>query len=339
MAFLKNRWYMAAWSDEVTEKPLGRRICDNEITLYRQKSGEVAAVSSRCPHRFAPMHYGDVVGDNIRCRYHGLLFGADGKCVENPDGSAPPKIALKSYAAREDTGAIWVWIGEGEPTEDLPSIVQYANAPPYDAMVSGYLHVKCNYKMLMDNLVDHSHATHLHEMLRSESAIQHSKGTVLEEDGAIILKNFNPDGPPSPFSRALYPTDGNVDAFVDHKWEAPSFVTIDAGITSVGGDFDDGARTCSIHLIIPETENTSHYFWGISRSVFLDNEELSEKMRQGLQHIFTTEDAWMLEGQQQMMEGEDYWDLKPAMLPQDKATVMVRRRIDKLLADQEAAEA
>lgn len=334
MAFIQNRWYLAAWSDEITTKPLGRRICNTEVTFYRKSGGDIAAVSSRCPHRFAPMHYGDVVGDNIRCRYHGLLFGADGKCVENPDGSAPPKAALTPYHVREDCGAIWVWIGDNAPADDLPDVVQYASTAPYGALVSGYLHVKCNYQMLMDNLVDHSHASHLHEMLRSDSAIKHSRGKVVEQDGAIILKNFNPDGPPSPFSKALYPTDGHVDAFVDHKWQDPTYVTIDAGVTSVGGDFDDGALTCSIHMIIPETENTTHYFWAISRSVMLDDNDLSEKMRQGLQHLFTTEDAWMLEGQQQMMEGEDYWDLQPAMLPQDKATVMVRRRIDKLLAEQ-----
>lgn len=334
MPFLQNRWYAAGWSNEIGQKPLGRRILDNEVTFYRTSDGSIAAVSSRCPHRFAPMHYGDVEGDNIRCRYHGLLFAPDGRCVQNPDGSAPPPMKLRKYHAREDAGMVWVWIGDNEPSAELPELVRYATTNPYGAMVTGYVHVKANYLMLTDNLVDHSHATHLHELLRSEAAVKHSKGEVVDDGETIIAKHFDPDGAPSPFFRAVYPTSGNVDQFVDHKWQAPGFITIEAGVTDVGGSFDEGVRMCSVHLIVPETENTAHYFWGQARSCLLDDEAFSAKLHQGLEHIFTTEDAWMMEGQAKMMEGQDYWALRPALLPQDRATALVRKRMEKLLEDQ-----
>jgi hypothetical protein len=45
--------------------------------------------------------------------------------------------------------------------------------------------------------------------------------------------------------------------------------------------------------------------------------------------------AWMLEGQAKMMDGEEFWALKPVLLPQDRATAIARRRFDKLVADQQ----
>ena len=33
--FVRNTWYIAAWSDELTDAPLGRRICDEPLVLFR----------------------------------------------------------------------------------------------------------------------------------------------------------------------------------------------------------------------------------------------------------------------------------------------------------------
>lgn len=32
---LKNYWYLAAWSEEINDKPLSRRICDIPMVLFR----------------------------------------------------------------------------------------------------------------------------------------------------------------------------------------------------------------------------------------------------------------------------------------------------------------
>jgi vanillate O-demethylase monooxygenase subunit len=55
MAFLKNCWYLAAWSEEVADRsPFARTLVDKPIVFYR--FGEkVVALFDRCPHRFAPL--------------------------------------------------------------------------------------------------------------------------------------------------------------------------------------------------------------------------------------------------------------------------------------------
>jgi len=69
--FIRNAWYIAAWADELKEKPLARRICDDPIVLFRDQSGRPAALVDRCCHRSAPLSLGEVVAEGIQCGYHG----------------------------------------------------------------------------------------------------------------------------------------------------------------------------------------------------------------------------------------------------------------------------
>ena len=44
--FIRNAWYVAAWADEIGERPLARRICNEPVVLYRDANGEAAALIS-----------------------------------------------------------------------------------------------------------------------------------------------------------------------------------------------------------------------------------------------------------------------------------------------------
>jgi Rieske [2Fe-2S] domain len=48
---LRNAWYIGAWADELGDKPLARRICDDPVVLFRDGSGKAAALADRCCHR------------------------------------------------------------------------------------------------------------------------------------------------------------------------------------------------------------------------------------------------------------------------------------------------
>jgi vanillate O-demethylase monooxygenase subunit len=338
MTFILNRWYAISWDNELTDKPLGRRILDHEITIFRKSDGTPAAVSSRCPHRFAPMYYGEVVGNNIRCRYHGLLFNEDGNCVENPDGSKPPPMCLTKYHVTEQDTMIWVWIGDGEPDRNIPDVIKPSITFPSGAMATGYIHVNCNYMNVLDNLVDHSHAPQLHELLRTEGAMSVSKHDLYQDEDSVMLETKAMNTNLSPFFAMMWSgATGNIDQRVRSTWTEPSNIVIQAAVTNTGGQFEDlnnGTYTTSSHIIVPETETSCHYFWGQARCGKLDDDELTQKIGKGIGHIFETEDVWIMEGQQKMMEGEEFWSLKPAILPQDKGTVMVRRRIEEIIKAQ-----
>ena len=334
MSFLRDRWYAAAWSSEIGRKPLGRKILGEDITFYRTESGQPAAVASRCPHRFAPLYFGDVVGENIKCRYHGLQFGPNGACVLNPDGSKPPPVSVKAYSVAERDSMLWIWMGDQKPQSGPPEYLSLA--PTMGGLVRGLLHVNCHFLLVTDNLMDSAHATHLHAAFKTEAHVKAPKGNVRQEGDAVYYNVWAPDDLPNPFFLALYGKNIPVDQWVDVTWREPSTITVAAGVTATGRSREEGINTISVHLITPESEHSSHYFWILARDCRLENHEMSEMMRANVQRIFTEEDKWMIEGQQRMLGGAEFWSLRPALLNQDKAAGMTRRHVEKLIAEQDA---
>ena len=70
--FLRNAWYPAGWSKDLTSEPVARKMLDEPIVLYRLPSGQLVALEDRCCHRAAPLSLGKVVGEHLQCGYHGL---------------------------------------------------------------------------------------------------------------------------------------------------------------------------------------------------------------------------------------------------------------------------
>ncbi|MCH8076190.1 MAG: Rieske 2Fe-2S domain-containing protein, partial [SAR324 cluster bacterium] len=56
--FIRNAWYVAAWSHEVTRKPMGRIYLNDPVVLYRTRDGAPVALADRCIHRRFPLHGG-----------------------------------------------------------------------------------------------------------------------------------------------------------------------------------------------------------------------------------------------------------------------------------------
>jgi phenylpropionate dioxygenase-like ring-hydroxylating dioxygenase large terminal subunit len=79
--FLHNAWYVGATAQEVSRKPQRRRILNEPVVFYRRENGAVVAMADSCPHRFAQLSAGFLVGDDIECRYHGLRFSPEGHCM------------------------------------------------------------------------------------------------------------------------------------------------------------------------------------------------------------------------------------------------------------------
>jgi vanillate O-demethylase monooxygenase subunit len=114
--FVRNTWYVAMFSPDLDEGRLVHRTILNEpIVFYRKEDGGIAAITDRCAHRFVPLSMGKLLaGDRVRCIYHGLEYGADGKCVLNPHGSGKvsSSLVLRSFPVVEKHTLIWVWMGD-----------------------------------------------------------------------------------------------------------------------------------------------------------------------------------------------------------------------------------
>ena len=112
MTFLRNVWYVAALDTEVGREMLTRTILNEAVVMYRKEDGQPVAIQDRCPHRFAPLSRGKLVGDHVECAYHGLQFDCSGKCVVNPhgDGKIPQAARVKNYPFIQRYGLMWIWI-------------------------------------------------------------------------------------------------------------------------------------------------------------------------------------------------------------------------------------
>src|SRR6516162_4396461 len=157
--YLRNAWYVAAWSDNLADgQLLSRTILKEPIVLFRKSDGHIAALQDRCPHRFAPLHMGKIVGgDRVQCPYHGLEFDSSGACVLNPHGTKniPPRARVRSYPVTEKHKAVWIWMGEQSP--DLAKVPDFSvldNVPEMHASKRDRITIRANYELIIDNLLD-----------------------------------------------------------------------------------------------------------------------------------------------------------------------------------------
>lgn len=137
------------------------RIMHEDLTVYRGEGGSVHVVQGHCPHRATQLSSGWVEGDDIRCRYHGWKFAADGHCVEQPgeDTGFMDKVAARSYPVEEYLGLIFVYFGEGDP----PPLRRFPDFERDGTVEIGPPEFwPCNYFNRLDNACDVGHVPHTH---------------------------------------------------------------------------------------------------------------------------------------------------------------------------------
>lgn len=334
--FLRNSWYCAGWSSDLGDKPRGIRILGEEIVLFRTSDGTLAALDGRCPHRFAPLSIGCVKGDVIECGYHGLQFDRTGNCTLNPHGQGliPPRARTRAYQAEERDGALWVWMGTpgtGNPDDIID--LYFVGEKSGWAGTTGYLKINAGYELVIDNLLDLTHGTYLHPTTVGIDA-EHSLGAALKYDfrteGNVVHSNYIfLNSPPTALFRPFYKQDrGDIYAFM--RWEPAGSLLLDISTTGIGEPKGGGVLMPSCHLIVPETEDSCHYFWAIARNVDLDDAEATEAMGAAVAYAFEVEDEPVIQACAKMMEGQEFFSLEPAILETDIAAIQARRILNKL---------
>src|SRR5262249_53971205 len=95
-------WMPIAISNDVTDRPVARRLYGEDLVVFRTLDGEVGVVDERCPHRRTSLAVGICEKDGVRCGYHGWKFSPDGRCIEQPaERRLNPNQRIKSYPAQE----------------------------------------------------------------------------------------------------------------------------------------------------------------------------------------------------------------------------------------------
>lgn len=308
MSFPKNTWYVAATSQELEDKPLGRQICGIKMVFHRKGDGSVVALEDFCPHRGAAMSLGYVEDDGIVCAYHGLKIGCKGKCIDMPEQN-PEKIpSIAYFSVVERYGFIWVWPGNNKISDDsLIPILEWYDNPDW-AYAGGIFDIKCNYRFMIDNLMDLTHEKYVHCNSIGQEEIDESPVMTEREDGYVVTSRYMNNIIAPPFwqfcmkNNNLDPTK-RVDRWQKSKFVPPSAVFIDVGVALEGKGGIDAPKEHKVQSIVvdfmtPQTETTMWYFWGMARNFNPNDENLTQEILKGQGGIFE-EDLEVLEYQQE----------------------------------------
>ena len=160
---LARGWHVVAMASEIGEEPHRVQLLGQDWVLARI-GGALVAFVDRCPHRFAPLSAGRVVGDQLVCPYHGWEFGVGGRATRIPSlrttDRVPPRACLTPPAGLVERYGL-VWLAPEPPVCDLhefpewddPACTRAWNEPRRTAVSA---------VQLTDNFLDASHFPFVH---------------------------------------------------------------------------------------------------------------------------------------------------------------------------------
>ena len=171
---LRRYWHPIGLAADATDTPRQVRVLGEDLILFRDKQGRAGLVYPHCAHRGTSLLYGKVEENGIRCCYHGWLFSADGRCLEQPcepeGGKFREKVRQPWYPVQEQYGLVWAYMGPPEKKPTLPRYEALENLDPGEFLEAndrsigggGPQIIDCNWLQHYENLVDPFHVVVLH---------------------------------------------------------------------------------------------------------------------------------------------------------------------------------
>ena len=162
---MRRYWQPAALSEELPpgRAPVPVHLLGEDLVLFRDEQGRAGLLGLHCAHRGADLSYGRLEDGGLRCLYHGWLYDVTGQCLEQPGEPAgstfKDRVRQRAYPCVERAGAIFAYLGPGEP----PPL------PPYDFLHAPDGHVaatkawqECSYLQANEGNLDTSHLSYMH---------------------------------------------------------------------------------------------------------------------------------------------------------------------------------
>jgi vanillate O-demethylase monooxygenase subunit len=299
--FPQDRWYVAGFAWELGDQPLARTLLGQPLVLFRTADGSVAALEDRCCHRALPLSLGTLESGGLRCGYHGLLFGADGRCLEIPgQAKVPGKALVKAFVLRERNQILWLWHGSTTPDREPPAYPHH-DSGQYRFGGDVY-HYAAPWQLIHDNLLDLSHLGYVHLRTIGGNAHIHMNAQmqVSGDEQSVRVVRHMLDSEPPPTYRDAYPFKGRIDRWQEIEFQ-PSHLCIWTGAVDAGSEPIDRAERGGFHLrgfhgVTPETKETCHYFWTQATNPQADPEENLHRVLEQTRLTFD-EDKQVIEAQ------------------------------------------
>jgi 5,5'-dehydrodivanillate O-demethylase len=161
---LRRYWQPVAAVSEMTDRWTKRvRIMGEDLVLFKDRTGKLGLIGEACPHRRASLAYGIPTADGIRCPYHGWMFDATGRCLEQPNepegSNFKDKVSLPGYPVQEMAGLVFAYLGP-LPAPLITKLDGYVADPAIRLI--GKAVIPCNWLQIQENSADPVHSEWLH---------------------------------------------------------------------------------------------------------------------------------------------------------------------------------
>jgi len=242
----------------------------------------------------------------------------------------------------ERYGFVWVWPGDVRlADESQMPVFEFFDNPEW-AYGGGLYHIGCDYRLMIDNLMDLTHETYVHANSIGQREIDEVPCTTKTDGDLVVTSRFMEGISAPPFWKMALrgndlPDDQPVDRWQICRFTPPSHVMIEVGVALAGkGGYNapDALKASSVvvDFITPETDTSIWYHWGMARKFKPNDAALTATIREGQGKIFG-EDLEMLQLQQKNLL--TYPTRELLKLNIDAGGVQSRRVLERLIAQEQ----
>jgi vanillate O-demethylase monooxygenase subunit len=267
--------------------------------------------------------------------YHGILYDRTGRVIEIPGQHQVADLRLRTYAAAEFQGWIWVWMGDAASADKalIPPVVGWGH-PDY-ILGRGQIDFPVAAHLVNDNLLDLSHVPFLHAnsaSLPPEWAYQRPKFT--KRDRSVHTEWWGRH-------ERLIPNGPLSDSYTRSDFYVPGVLIVtDRGFpigtadSLNGGEPDLGRAPFNVltHLVVPMADRSTRYFYCVgSHREYGEDAARARDALMSLGEKAFAEDKKMLEAQQEIMDLTPDFRFVPTA--NDRGVMLFKQVVQNLLRE------
>jgi vanillate O-demethylase monooxygenase subunit len=329
LPLLREHWYVAGLSEEFGRRLLAKTVLERSVVFYRKQEGELVALQNRCAHRAFPLAESQLVGDRVRCGYHGIVYEADGAIAHVPCQTTRPRGGVRRYPVAERGPFAWIWMGDPEAADPARIPELGGLGQPGWRCFTGEKRLEGSYLLMQENLADLSHFAALHasslnvpsdwvfpelpvEVERQEQRVDSWRATTHWNDVARFFFGTDLAG-------------RHVQVRIGSSFLSPGMVTgyNRAVVEDAAPGEQQSYATEFNHYLTPETRTTAHYYYSVARNCGPQDASVDELLAKAVGRVFD-EDVFATAALQRLLD-EDGSDVTDLNLASDRSGLAVRR--------------
>jgi vanillate O-demethylase monooxygenase subunit len=203
------------------------------------------------------------------------------------------------------------------------------------------IHIRCNWQLDNDNLLDLTHLAYLHATSLGGAEFADYPLRMTRGDRVVSMIRWVPNVPPSPLIGKYRNFEGLCDRWQISEMTAPTHCMVYGGMAPTGQykPTDNLAPATDFRIpitVTPDTEASCWMFYAHCRTFARDDKAMTEKMVTDFRKVFQ-EDVDAMEAQQRAMEARP--NAPTIDVNFDAPTIAMRRLIDRLIAEEQGARA